>query len=177
VHEEVLRRQFEAAEADATAELDRDGRQEAVSVRRVIACRYYLQNYEEEVEVPELGSGFIERAAAGFHRLHRAFYGYAFEGEPVELVHCKVTALEATPRERRIALDVDGGAAEPAGTREVVGDDGVPRATHILRRGRLAKPLAGPLVIEEVDSTTYVPVGWTVASAAQGCFVLERSPS
>ena len=64
-------------------------------------------------------------------------------------------------------------AAAAAGERGVIGDDGVERVTRIVRRGRLGDPVAGPAVIEEADSTTFVPEGWTAADAAEGCLVLE----
>ena len=43
-------------------------RQRSGRLIRSIACRYYLQNYEEEVAVTDLVHGFLERAVvATFH--------------------------------------------------------------------------------------------------------------
>jgi N-methylhydantoinase A len=36
------------------------------------------------------------------------------------------------------------------------------------------RPLAGPLVIEEYDSTTVVPPGWTARAGAHGFVHLEQ---
>jgi N-methylhydantoinase A len=172
IPESEVRRRFEAREAEARAELERDGAAGTLLVSRTIACRYYLQNYEEEVTVADLEPGFLERAAAEFHRLYRSVYGYAFEEEPVELVHCKVAAVERVPD--RAVDRPDLAPATDAGMRSVVGDDGVGRPIRIVRRGRLGNGLAGPVVIEEADSTTFVPEGWTATDAAEGCLALGR---
>jgi N-methylhydantoinase A len=174
IAEATVRERFEDGEAELAAELARDGAAGIPVFERAIACRYYLQNYEEDVAIPDLGPGFVERTAAEFHRLYRATYGYAFEDEPVELVHCKVTATEPAPEPVRVR-EADPPAATGAGERTVVGEDGEARATKIVRRGRLGGALAGPAVIEEADSTTYLPAGWTARDGAEGCLVLERS--
>jgi N-methylhydantoinase A len=173
ISEADVRRRFEAGEAEARAELERDGALSAPVVSRSIACRYYLQNYEEEVAVDDLEPGFLERATADFHGLYRSVYSYAFEEEPVELVHCQVTAAEHAAGRATGRFDLE--PAEAADERSVVGDDGVARTTRIVRRGRLGDAVAGPVVIEEADSTTFVPRGWTAADAAEGCLVLERA--
>jgi N-methylhydantoinase A len=173
IPESEVRRRFEAGETEARAELEGDGAADTPLVSRSIACRYYLQNYEEDVAVADLEPGFLERAAAEFHRLYRSVYGYAFEEEPVELVHCQVTAIEHAAG--RAPGRPDLVPATAAGERSVVGDDGVARATRIVRRGRLGDEVAGPAVIEEADSTTFVPEGWTAADSAEGCLVLERA--
>jgi N-methylhydantoinase A len=173
IDEHALRARFEEAEGEGAAELTRDGASGAPSVSRAFACRYYLQNYEEEVPVPDLTPGFVERAAAEFHRLYRSVYGYAFEEEPVELVHCKVALFERDPPRTRVYE----GELEPCvatGERRVVGEDGVARPTRIVRRGRLGEAVDGPAVIEEADSTTYVADGWTAADGAEGCLAVER---
>jgi N-methylhydantoinase A len=46
----------------------------------------------------------------------------------------------------------------------------------VLGRAALgAAPLAGPLVIEEYDSTTVVPPGWAARLGAHGFVHLERN--
>jgi len=47
---------------------------------------------------------------------------------------------------------------------------------RVLGRGDLdERPQQGPLVIEEYDSTTVVPPGWSVRLGAQGFVHLERA--
>ena len=64
ISEADVRRRFEAGEADARTELERDGAAGTPLVTRSIACRYHLQNYEEDVAVADLEPGFLERAVA-----------------------------------------------------------------------------------------------------------------
>lgn len=54
-----------------------------------------MQNYEQEVQVCGLEPGFLARASEVFHDLHRDVYGYSFEHDPVEFVHCGLTAYES----------------------------------------------------------------------------------
>jgi N-methylhydantoinase A len=173
--EDDLRSQFLAAEARARAELERDGAQGRVDARRSIACRYYLQNYEQDVVIGDLEPGFLDRVCARFHGLHHAFYGYSFEGDPVELVHCKLTVIEAEgPAATALTTGVYG-PAEELGTRPVASADGRIMTMPIVRRGRLEGRLEGPLVIEESDSTVFVTKGWSVAVADADCLILTRN--
>jgi N-methylhydantoinase A len=175
--EEALRRQFEQMEADASAELDRDGLQGKPIIRRSIECRYYLQNYEQEVSVADLEPGFLAQVCDGFHDVHRAFYGYAFETDPVELVYCRVTLSEQEgPTGGEVGIAAYG-RSTPLGERMVVSREAHEVSVPILRRGRLARRLRGPLVIEELDSTLFVGEGWTVANGKAGTLVLTSSGS
>jgi N-methylhydantoinase A len=173
--EEDLRRQFTSMEEDARRELARDGARGLVEARRSIACRYYLQNYEQNVPLPDLGPDFLIRVEAAFHELHRAFYGYAFESDPVELVHCKLTLTEARRASTRDTRTHAYSLAEELGTRSVTQADGRVRTVPILRRGRLSAPLDGPVVIEEADSTVFVADGWVVEGADADCLLLTRA--
>lgn len=172
VDEGELRRQLAAAEVDARAELERDGASGAIVVERTIACRYYLQNYEQEVALDDPGAGCVERVAGAFHAVHEGFYGYAFAEEAVELVHCRVTASAAA--QAHGGAPTAGVAAERRGVRAVTDPAGAERETAIVARGRLAAALAGPAIVEEEDSTTYVAPGWTAHDGAEGTLVLVR---
>jgi len=175
IDEGELRRQLRAMEAAARAELEQDGLRDEPIVRRCVDARYYMQNYEHEVELGELVTGFLARGCAAFHGLHRDHYGYAFDSEPIELVNCKVTATERQPPPAAEAYGASYGEAEPAGTRSVVGSDGFAAGVTVLRRGRLTGPLPGPLVVEEVDSTVFVATGWTIESGPRETYLLERT--
>ena len=57
--------------------------------------RYFGQNYEHEVEIEagELDEAALERAFRRFDGLHAERYGYAIDGEVIELVSFKVTVI------------------------------------------------------------------------------------
>src|SRR5438874_1696100 len=74
-------------ECSARADFAAQGTAEAAEVRRSLAMRYQGQNYEQEIAVPAgpIGDAELEEVIAHYHRLHEDFYGYRFEGIPVEL--------------------------------------------------------------------------------------------
>jgi N-methylhydantoinase A/oxoprolinase/acetone carboxylase beta subunit len=168
-----LRERFTHYENEARAELRADGLRDEPSIQRAVACRYHQQNYEQDVPVPDLGPGFSTHAAARFHELHRAFYGYAFESDSVEFVHCKLTlsGQQAKPT----AEDGPVETALDRGARAVTAPDGRLLQTPIIRRGLLQEPREGPLVIEEEDSTVYLPAGWIARNGAAGSLLLEHA--
>jgi N-methylhydantoinase A len=147
-----LRKQFEGVVEELRDRLVTDGLRGEPLVALSIACRYYLQNYEHEIPLPELNPGFLDRVCTAFHALHREVYGYAFDDEPVEVVNCKVTVSER------------GGAG-----------GGHRLASEVLERAGITGPATGPLVIEEPDSTVYVADGWSVRLGPAGCLVLDRA--
>ena len=124
--------------------------------------RYFGQNYEHEVEIEpgELDEAALERAFRRFDELHAERYGYAIEGEVIELVSFKVTAIG-----KRATLDLS----------RVERGDGVRRARSApstsagrlarrdrrtpLVRSRRARRSPGPAVIEEEGSTLFVEPG------------------
>jgi N-methylhydantoinase A len=145
-----------------------------VEVEHRIACRYEMQNYEEEIVIPSLAPGFLDALAAAFHERVAAAYGYAFADEPVELVYGQVSARRpSTARVEEVLSDRDD-ATEVAG-RRVLGSDASWSAATVLRRGRLAGIRPGPLVIEEEDSTTWIPPGWTVEDGPHGVLLARRA--
>jgi N-methylhydantoinase A len=168
----ALAERVEAVTADATAELRRDGHDGRVEVAAKLSCRYHLQNYEHDVVIDNpAGPDFLARIEGGFHALHRAAYGYAFDGEPVEIVHGRVTAVGERSDDVRLP---DPPAAAERVSRSVVEDDGEARVATVLGRGLLGRVVEGPLVIEEEASTTYVPSGWRATDGPLGSMVLQE---
>ena len=99
-------------------------------------------------------------------------YGYAFEEEPVELVHCQVTRDRAPPRSagRRAVEPARPPAAGERGvsarTARRVDAHRAPRAPREARR-RARGDRGAP------TRRRSCPTGWTAADAAEGCLVLE----
>ncbi len=100
---------------------------ESPRVERAIAMRYQGQNYEQEVALPDgaLDAAALERTFERYHELHHEFYGYRFDGAPIELV--------------RIAVAVAGPDAElpPLRAQAAAGRAQRPRRRRLLRRRRL----------------------------------------
>jgi N-methylhydantoinase A len=154
---------FQRLEEQAAAELAGYGyAPEQIHHDRTVAMRYAGQGFE--LLVP-----YTEDLEGAFHAAHRAAYGTAVEGAPVEAVTLR---LEATiPR-----VDAPApGALDPRGEpleREVV--FGPERRACTFAPRAAVSDLEGLAVIEEPTATTFVPPGWTARSAAGGALVLER---
>jgi N-methylhydantoinase A len=170
----LVERQFERIAERAVAELRQEGFAGEPRLRRAITMRYFGQNYEHEVEMPEgaLDEELLAETFRRFERLHEERYGYAIEGEVIELLSFKVTAIGRRPP---IELGARNGAAErPRAKREVFfrGQGFVP--SLVLHRSALAagEVLQGPCVIEEEGSTTLVEPGMHVERSSEGSLVI-----
>jgi N-methylhydantoinase A len=170
----VVERQFRRIAERAVDELRQEGLRDEPELRRAITMRYFGQNYEHEVEVPEdvLDDDALAAALRRFEELHEARYGYAIEGEVIELLAFKVTAIGRRPE--LDLLRTDGAAPRPRAEREVFfrGRGFVPAL--VVHRAGLApdEVLDGPCVIEEEGSTTLVEPGMQVERAGGGSLVV-----
>jgi N-methylhydantoinase A len=126
-----------------------------------LSSRYLGQNFEQDVTVPlDAGGDLVRVMAERFHEQHRRTYGYSLDAAVVEFVHLNAIAVEAREALRPSFL-ADGGSADPVELRPVYFKETGWVETPIYRRASLAHgtALAGPAVLEEVDSTTLVLAG------------------
>ncbi len=167
-----------AMEASAAAMLEAaQVPQERRAIIRQADLRYRRQAYE--LTVP-LIDGRIDRMltaalAEAFHAKHAQTYGHANRAEAVQLVNLRVTALGRLPP---LTL-AQRGNSDSARIRE--------RDVWFAETGFVATPvhwrlglvpgtqIAGPAVIEALDSTTVVPPGWRAAIDEYGCIRLARA--
>ncbi|MCY4376410.1 MAG: hypothetical protein OXC31_21855, partial [Spirochaetaceae bacterium] len=71
-------------------------------------------------------------------------------------------------------LPPTGRARQPADRRVYFGPGHGWLSTPVVDRPVLSSgAIAGPLIVEEYDSTTVVPPGWRAAAAGHGCMTLE----
>jgi N-methylhydantoinase A len=172
IDETEVRRCINGAAEEVLSELKQDGATKCLIERR-IACRYVSQNYEQEVLLSGMGADFLDRALDSFHRAHEEAFGYSFPGEPVELVSFRITGRELDSRQMP-AEDLPLSSDARSGQRDVLDDQAQPLRAEILRHRHIPAGSRGPLLIEETDSTVYVPPSWTVSPVARGCLVLDR---
>ncbi len=144
-------------------------------------ARYVGQNFELPVSFAGGPDGALPRpaqteaVAAAFHAEHERHYGFHSAGEPIEIVNIRLTAIG------RIATDgalVSRGAAaaasEAADSRPVWFDDDSAVETPVHRRETLipGMALAGPAIVEQLDSTTVVFPGDRAAVDEAGNLVI-----
>jgi len=159
---------------DAVSALQRAATTDEPLVDRAASLRYVGQNYELEVALPpgDLDTRAWEELLRRFEADHERQYGFALPGEAVELVNLRVTAL--SPEEPpELALETP--SPRTSEWRAVWFDAAGPIECEVVRRSSLAPgaELAGPLVIEEPDSTTLVHPGDAIRVDPSGVLVLS----
>jgi N-methylhydantoinase A len=158
---------FSGLEAEATAGLDREAVPPARRrLTRAFDMRYLGQNFELTVDAPDaLWAGDRQALRHAFVAEHARVYGYAAEDEPVQIVNVRLTALgEPDPLPfPTLALATYPEPDEArVGERPVYFDEaGDFVVTPIYRRERLlaGHRVAGPAIVEQMDSTTVILPG------------------
>ncbi|MGQ0430027.1 MAG: hydantoinase/oxoprolinase family protein, partial [Gammaproteobacteria bacterium] len=138
--------------------------------------RYFGQ--QTEVTVPLDGNPArehdVERLRSRFDAAYEALYGVRLDEMDVEVVSWRVAAHGSTA-----ARDFSGALARRAGaprTARRVSLDGGAMEVAVYDRDALAvdQTLAGPVIVEERETTIFVLAGWTLTVFADGCLVATR---
>jgi N-methylhydantoinase A len=176
VDAELVARQFAGIREAAEAELREEGFVGVPDVHFSISMRYAGQNYEHQVPVPVeiMTEAVLRDAFSAFERIHAERYGYAIEGEEIELVafHVTVTGRRSAPRLIVRELSESGNEA----TSRLVHFRGSGHlATATYRRYALpaGTHLDGPCILEEPGSTTLVEPGMSVEVLPDGQLLIE----
>jgi N-methylhydantoinase A len=171
------------------AELDAIGRarmreesvpEAAVQVAYAADMRYVGQAYELPVPIPApLIAADLPAVQAAFHGVHERVYGYARQGQPVEFVNFQAVHTYPLPRPR--IVPPSRAAARVADAR--VGE----RQAYFAPAGFVATPvyqrdglplgaaLPGPAIVEQPDTTTVIPPGWTARAEESGSLRIARA--
>ena len=152
-----------------------------MSFVRQIDMRYVGQSYELTVPLPAgpLSAEDIVAATKRFHGEHDRAYGYSAPAEPVEFVNLRLTAVGriAKPRLR----ELPAGATDPASARKAsravyFSEAGGYVDCDVYDRYRLGAGalVAGPAIVEEVDSTAVIHPGYQAGVDRYGNLLLTR---
>jgi N-methylhydantoinase A len=156
----ALEEGFARLAAAALEELRQEGYRGEPSIERSVSMRYWGQNYEHDVAVPD---GPIDDAVLGdllraFDRRHEQFYGYSIGGEVIELIRFNLTVTGPVPKPTLTLRLPAGPDVTPHAERAIYfrGDGFV--TTPVYRRDALPAHahLAGPALVEDVDSTILI---------------------
>jgi N-methylhydantoinase A len=166
----------------------RDGRAN-VTVTTYVACRYLGQNYEQEIRMyhghvdksfelaiaisPDAPT-FADELARRFHDQHERAYGYQLPDQPVQAIYLGATAL--VPGRSVTLRPYAVGASAPTRPDRPVFAQGVWHQARVVMRHELAPgdTLAGPALVEEPDSTTYLPPDFGLEVDESSCLVLTE---
>ena len=177
----VLRQTYREFEKRATELLLQEGvgRSDIHFVREV-DMRYRGQSYE--LRVPLRASRFAKKLVSElneeFFAIHERSYGFAATTEPTEIVNLRLTAIGSVPRPKR--REIPRGSASPKAALKAersvyMTDTRRPIPTNIYDRYRLkaGNRLAGPAIVEEIDSTTVIPPGCTTKVDGYGNLLIQ----
>jgi N-methylhydantoinase A len=185
VHVARVQAAFDAMEAEARADLLREGAApDAMHLRRTADLRYYGQ-ISASVSVPvrpgPLDAAAIAELIESFLEHYRREYGYVMPRHlaEVEIVNGRVSAQGLRHRHEP-APEAPGGTAAAAlrGHRPVYFQDTgfVPAAVYDRAALRCGATFEGPAIVEQWDSTTVVPPGDTVEVDAYANLLIRVRP-
>jgi N-methylhydantoinase A/oxoprolinase/acetone carboxylase beta subunit len=172
-HAEALAEAVGALHAEGAQRLDADGVPEAARAIEIAAdLRYRGQAFELLVPWPEAPE--IPPLLARFHATHRARFSYAAEGEAVEIVTLRATAIGRLPKPEEETPTPPDAATAPG--RRRVWQGGAATDWPVYRREhlRLADIIAGPAIIEEAFATHVIATGWQAALDPEGAIIARR---
>jgi N-methylhydantoinase A len=180
---------FARLAAQAQEQLRRDGfAPERIRTERALDMRYAGQGYEIALPCrgPPIAAGHLPELRAAFDVQHKTMFGHMAPQEPVEIVSYRVRATGLAPK-------VEMPKFKPAG--RSLGDawreqrrvrfDGGDVDCPVYQRERLdvGSRLAGPAILEQLDSTTVICPGqvarvdeWKNVIVTQGTGTGRRSP-
>jgi N-methylhydantoinase A/oxoprolinase/acetone carboxylase beta subunit len=155
---------FRALEERSRRDMAEDGFAASdLVLERSLDCRYLGQSYEIDVpfrkaRTPE--AAFLE----SFHRRHKRLYSYRHDERPVEIVNVRIKAVAVTPKIplKRAPLSK---ALDPQALlrRQRIHTGRAVREGVVYDRSRLGagNAIAGPALVIDPESTTFLPPGYT----------------
>jgi N-methylhydantoinase A len=161
-------------------------------IQRTLDMRYAGQGFELPVPIDELTTGRDRTSLAGhvdeacfrrakqkFHELHEREFGWREDSWPVEIVFARVAGrgvIGAKPTLRALGAQAGHRSAHQSDRGCYFFGHSDPIATPVINRGdaERGEPRDGPLIIEQMDTTTIVPPAWRAAVDEMGNIVLTK---
>jgi N-methylhydantoinase A len=163
----TVNRAFLDLEAQARADLAREGLSGPAMIERSLDLRYTGQGYELQVAIAdgEIFAHDLETTAQRFHAEHNLLHGHCAPDQPVEVmsyrvrVRVPVPKFEFTPAQD----DVPPPMPAPIKTAQIRLVDSSPLAVPVHDRAGLrpGHVISGPAIVRQLDATTLLPPGWT----------------
>ncbi|WP_210484853.1 hydantoinase/oxoprolinase family protein [Microvirga antarctica] len=149
-----------------------------VSMEYSLDMRYAGQSHNMLVTVAEpiRQAHDLQGVAEALHAAHEALYGFRETDDAVEVVSVRLSITGRVPAITLPDLAVSQAAPVPKGTRAVFQRDRWVDAQVFHRSDLLADDVvAGPAVIVQPDTTTWLPSPWTLKVHRNGALIASRS--
>jgi len=147
---------------------------------REMDLRYAGQGYEIRTPLdglktsPMTGKGLVD-IAERFHELHHRLHGHSARDQAIEAVSYRVRVRLPVPKQDLPETAAPAGAAKPSATRSVTFDGRTTHDAPVYQRANLTDAtIEGPAIIEQFDSTTVLPPGWSACLDGFGNILAER---
>lgn len=174
---------FTQLTGEAVAKIEELGfSRDEITVHYEIDMRYLGQAHEVPVEIPgDLVRGLTQETLRTFidlfHQKHLHLFGHASVDAEVELMTLSVRAVG--PMARQEMREIEAGTADPSyafkGTRKVYFEESggyIDCNTYERSRLRANNIIAGPAVVEQMDTTTVIPPGEMAEVDRQGTLIV-----
>jgi N-methylhydantoinase A len=170
---------FAALQTAGAAMLDRTGvAPQRRRYERAVDARYLRQSYELTIPLPSrsLDAAALAELAQAFHDRHRLTYGHDSRNEAVQLVNIRLSAIGVVPPLTIRAQTAPKGSNPLKATRAMWFPHAGAVAAMVYDRALMPAlfSLAGPAVIESMESTILVPPRWQAATDNDGFVMLTR---
>ncbi len=175
---------FHELETKAREELAAEGMAAAAArFVRELDLRYTGQGYElrtplDGLFTDRLTAQSLKAARERFDERHAQIHGHAARERPVEVVSYRVRVRVAVPKyePRAEPQPAQPAAAVPKGKRCVHHGAAQSVEATLYERDRLdiGTTIAGPAIVEQFDSTTVIPQGWSARVDGYRNLILER---
>ena len=176
-----LEASFNQLEMRARTEMGAESETEMKLVlARSLGMRYVGQGYELIVPISnDLAAQAFAATVNLFHQRHQELYGHSTSGEPVEIVSVQITAVIQLAPQHLLdkTVNVDAGTGTSHKTSDVIcGPDCVYRSCEVYSRGdlKIESRIAGPAIIEQLDTTTYIPPAYAGQLDRFGSLIIHK---
>ncbi len=160
---------------DASAALRDQGIAEP-AVSCDVDLRYLGQSFDLTLPFDEQAATEIAEA---FHAKHEMRYGFCARDEAIEIAGVRATARGGGPgglTRRAATRSTDDATGQGAASRDVWDRDRFVAARIVARESlATAARVVGPAIVEQYDTTTWIPTGWHADVEPLGNLLLERS--
>jgi len=171
---------FGDMEAEATSIVQLGAPGADLSITRHGYARYVGQGHEIKVELPD--GPFDDKSGAAiramFETAYEARFGLLIPGMTIEVLTWSLTAIADTKTAAPVTQTGLMPNAITATTRQLCDPSSPePIMASVIDRRNFTGSLSGAAAIEEAQTTTIVPVGWTAGVNQSGDLILSRDPT
>jgi N-methylhydantoinase A len=162
--------------AEAKERLNEQGvSEDKVLISWKIDMRYGGQSHELSILLNQDTSNLTPISIENFESLHQESFGYKLSGRKVEWVTARVVA-QSDSKEYKPYQHLVHKESAPVGERPVILVDGTSATTKVYRREHLGigQKITGPSIIEQIDTTTYIELGWVAEQKTDGTLWIRK---